>query len=114
MLKIKAQLFKTHKERALGLIPFEKAFPALFITRFGIYTFGMKFPIDVLILNKENKVVKISENLKPGNLFFWPPKYNKVLELPEGFIKRNKIKTGDKVDVEITGYIHARASREPY
>lgn len=90
MINIKAKLFSSEKDRLLGLIPYQKAFPVLFYTRFGIHTFGMKFPIDVIVLDKENCVVKMSQNLKPGSVFFWNPKYNRVLELPAGFIKAKK------------------------
>ena len=98
---IKVKFFNSYKERLLGLIPYKKAFPILFITRFGIHTFGMKFPIDVLVLNENYHVVKIAENLKPGNFFFWQFKYNKVLELPSGFIRSHKIKLEDKLSLKM-------------
>lgn len=101
MIKIEAKFFNSHKDRALGLIQYKKAFPVLFKTRFGIHTFGVKFPIDILVLDKQNRVVKMSQNLKPGKTFFWPLKYNQILELPEGFIKAKKIKLESKVKINI-------------
>lgn len=79
-----------------GLMGKEKAYPICFKTRFGIHTFFLKFPIDVLIL-KNDKVVKAREQLLPNKFFFWNPKYNDVVELPSGSIKRKGIKLGKKV-----------------
>jgi len=71
---------------------------SLFIeTRFGIHTFGMKVPLDVVILNDEDKVVKIKEDLMPGKIFVWNPKYKKILELPQGSITKSKTIVGDKI-----------------
>lgn len=67
----------------------DNIYPVYFETRFGIHTFGMTKPIDVFILNKENKVVKICKSIKPGRIFIWNPKYYKVLETPVDFIKIN-------------------------
>ncbi|MDD2823092.1 MAG: DUF192 domain-containing protein [Candidatus Daviesbacteria bacterium] len=69
----------------------------LFYTRFGIHTFGMTKNIDVLILDKEHKVVKINIGLHHNQLFFWNPKYNIVIELPEGSVNISKTKPGDQL-----------------
>lgn len=82
--------------KSVGLIGKKEAYPVMLTTRFGIHTFGLKFPIDVLILDKNNMVVCLHENLKPNRIFLWNPRYEKVLELPKGFIGKNKIKEGDK------------------
>lgn len=89
------------KEKVQGLIGKDKPEALMIRTRFGIHTFGLKFPIDVLILSNENKVVSIKENLKPNKIFLWNPLYEKVLELPSGTIKKNKIKTHMPIDISI-------------
>jgi uncharacterized membrane protein (UPF0127 family) len=81
-----------------GLIGKNTPTPVFFTTRFGIHTFGLKFPIDVLILDNCNRVVRQKHSLYPNKLFFWPPVYNRVLELPAGTISRQKIKIGDTVN----------------
>lgn len=101
MITIKVKLFSSTKDRLVGLIGSDKPEAVMFLTRFGIHTFGMKFPIDILVLDKDNKVVKIAQNLKPGNLFFWPPKFNKVIELPKGFVSKKKIKVGSKISLQM-------------
>jgi len=66
----------------------------IFNTRFGIHTFGIKEKIDVFVLDKDSKVVKM-KTVSPNNLFFWNPKYNMVIELPKGTLSKSKTKIGD-------------------
>ena len=101
MVAIKVRKLSSIFEKMTGLTDAEKVHSVYFTTRFGIHTFLMKFPIDVLILDKENIVVRLSNNLKPNRFFFWPPMYDKVVELPPGDIRRLKIKAGDKIKLEI-------------
>ncbi len=82
-----------------GLIGYKTPRTILIKTRFGIHTFGVKFPIDVLILNKKNQVTKLKKNLKPRRIFVWNPKYNKVIELPNNNINKNNIRVGDTVKI---------------
>lgn len=90
---------KNWKEKLLGLIGKKKAYPLLLQTRFGIHTFGLKFPIDILVLDKNNKIVKIKKSLKPNRIFLWNPIHDMVIELPEGFVNRQSLKMGDAVKV---------------
>lgn len=85
------------KERIIGLIGEKKPIALLLKTHFGIHTFGLKFPIDVLILNNKNIVVSLKKGLRPNRIFLWNPKYEKVLELPSGTIKKNEIKIKSEV-----------------
>ena len=94
MILLKVKKLKGLKEKTFGLIFEKKAFPVLIDTRFGIHTFGLRFPIDVLILNNSNTVVKMKQGLKPNRIFIWNPIYNKVIELPKNEIKKRKIKIG--------------------
>lgn len=101
MIEIKVELYSSIKDRGLGLIGKDKPEAVMFITRFGIHTLGLKFPIAVIVLDKNNFVVKLSENLKPNRFFVWPIKYDKVLELPAGFIKKNGVKVGSKIGLKL-------------
>ena len=82
-------------DKTLGLLKYSQPQALIMKTRFGIHTFGMKFPIDVIILDDKGQVVKVKEKLKPGRAFLWNPKYNTVLELPDGSIASSKTKTDD-------------------
>jgi uncharacterized protein len=90
---------KNIAEKVIGLIGKEKAIPLLINTHFGIHTFGLKFPIDVVILNNKNKVISLKKRLKPGKIFLWNPIYNNVLELPEGTIDEKQIKINMPIDI---------------
>src|SRR3989344_6672816 len=79
-------------KKLTGLIGKNKIEPLLIETRFGIHTFGVKSPIDVVILDKKNNVIKIKKSLKPNRVFFWSLLFCKVLELPEKSIEKNNIK----------------------
>jgi len=99
MTEYKVRVLKNPKEKLTGLLGKDQAHPVYFQTRWGIHTWGMKFPIDVLILDNENRVVKTAANLSPNRFFFWSPKYDRVLELPAGEIKNKRIKKGDGVNL---------------
>jgi uncharacterized membrane protein (UPF0127 family) len=88
---------KSFLDRMGGLLISSNPRFLLFKTRFGIHTFFLKKPIDVLVLNKKFKVVKIKEDLKPNRLFFWNPKYFWVLELPKGLIEELNIQAADNI-----------------
>jgi uncharacterized membrane protein (UPF0127 family) len=84
-------------QKIRGLIGKKEAEAILIRTRFGIHTFGLRFPIDVLILDRHGLVRVVRENFRPNGIFLWNPKYEKVVELSEGFIKRHRVKLGEKV-----------------
>ena len=92
---------KNLREKIQGLIGKKKPQSLMLKTRFGIHTFGLKFPIDVLILNNENKVASIKKNLKPNRIFLWNPMHDKVLELPSGTIQKYAIKVKIPIDISI-------------
>ncbi len=85
---------------ALGLLRKSNPRTMLFKTHFGIHTFFLKEPIDVIVLDEQFKIVKITENLKINKLFFWNPKYFLVIELPKNTIRLSKTKTKDRLSVE--------------
>src|SRR5258708_9244631 len=62
----------------------------LFKTRFGIHTFLLQKPIDVVVLDDGYKVVKLRKDLLPNSFFFWNPKYQWLLELTAGSIKSSQ------------------------
>lgn len=84
---------------SLGLLRKSNPRSMLFKTHFGIHTFFLTEPIDVIILDSHLKVVKMKENLKPNRLFFWNPKYYLVIELPQQSIKLSKIQLQDQLSV---------------
>lgn len=97
-MTIHVKKVKNLLEKMLGLIGKKTPYPLLLKTRFGIHTFGLMFPIDVIILNEKGKVVKTKQNLLPNRVFFWKAKYNIVLELPAKTIEKKNIRLGETID----------------
>lgn len=90
------------KEKTTGLVGADPVYPVYFETHFGIHTFGVLYPIDVVILDTKLTVVKIHESLAPNRLFFWNPRYSRVIELPEGTVKNTNISIGSAVSLRFT------------
>lgn len=91
---------KSQYQKIVGLIGPDLQKSIYFNTRFGIHTFGMRFPIDILILDNNLRVVKLKNNLIENSLYFWNPKYDIVLELPKGTIKQKGIQIGSKIGLK--------------
>ena len=70
----------------------------IFHTRFGLHTLFMKYPIDVIILDKQKKVAKLKKKLVPNKFFVWKPVYPLVIELPAGSITKSKTEIGDLLE----------------
>lgn len=94
MIVLKVKTLRTFREKCVGLIekPIE---PVRLTTRWGIHTFGVPAAIDVLILDNENRVVKLMEKLPPNRIFCWNPMHKTVLELPGGMIAEKRITLGE-------------------
>jgi uncharacterized membrane protein (UPF0127 family) len=64
----------------------------------SVHTVGMKFPIDILFLDLENRVIGVSERMPPNRLsriFF---KARSVLELPAGALSASVTEVGHRID----------------
>jgi len=70
----------------------------------GIYPFWMKdmfFPIDIIWINEDLRVISIKENVTPESFpeIFTPNKNSKyVLEVNALFLEKKNLKEGDKVE----------------
>lgn len=69
----------------------------VFNTRFGIHTFFLKFPIDIIILDKNKKVSALKKRLKPNRVFFWNIKFDTVIELTNGSVEKSRTEIGDTI-----------------
>jgi|SRR5581483_3194847 len=100
MITLKVKLANSFLDKSIGLLNAKKPFPLLLKTRFGIHTFGMKYPIDVIVLNNQNSVVSLKEQLKPQSIYFWNIFFNTIIELPAGTVKKEKITRGSLIKLE--------------
>ena len=65
----------------------------------SIHTCFMKFPIDVVFLNREYAVVDLMESMQPWRCSRTVPKAKHVLEMRAGTMKRLGIETGMQLDI---------------
>ena len=85
-------------ERFRGLIgssPLEEGEGFLIPSCQGIHTFGMKFSIDVLYLDGEDRVIRLLKNYRSNLIGPVNWKAKSVLELPTGAIDRSNTELGD-------------------
>ena len=65
----------------------------------AVHCFGMKFPIDVLYLNRKRQVIKVRANLKPWRVSGCLLAHS-VLELPAGMAGETQTQKGDQLEFE--------------
>jgi uncharacterized membrane protein (UPF0127 family) len=65
----------------------------------GVHTFGMSFPIDVVGLDRNRKVIKLWRSLVPFRVTSISFRMHSVLELPSGTISRLQIELEDQLQI---------------
>lgn len=93
---------RTIGERTLGLMFIKemKGFDALLIDPCNsVHNFFVRFPIDLVFLSKDMKIVKLIKCFKPWRMTGIYFKAKKVLELPNGTIT-DDMQVGDEVEVQ--------------
>lgn len=100
MISSNVKIAQTFWDKIKGLLGKTSPICLIIKTRFGIHTFGMKFPIDVIVLSNTNKVIKTKKHLEPNRIFVWNIKYSTVIELPSGTINHTNTKIGDIIEIK--------------
>jgi len=77
----------------------------------GVHTLGMMFPIDLIFLDREKRVIHIEEYVRPFRVSKVIRKAVSVLELPVHTIYRSGTREGDHL--EISWLRHERAKPHP-
>jgi uncharacterized membrane protein (UPF0127 family) len=67
----------------------------------GIHTIGMKFPIDVVFLDKENMVIGTVSGLVPYRITGIRLRGHSVLELPKGTLNKSRTEVGDQLEISL-------------
>jgi uncharacterized membrane protein (UPF0127 family) len=102
LLADRATAATTSRERRTGLLRHESLAEGegLWIAPCeAIHTFGMKFPIDVVFLDRAKRVVKIREAVPAGRIAVCLRAHS-VLELPAGAVRRTGTAVGDQLAFE--------------
>jgi uncharacterized protein len=67
----------------------------------AIHTIGMKFPIDVAFMDKDNIVVGIISGLVPYRVTGVRLRGHSVLELNKGTLKKSRTEIGDQLEISL-------------
>lgn len=98
---IQVEQCTSYLSRAIGLMFSPNARPLLFIFskegKYPLHMWFVFFPIDVVFLDKEKKIVELKQGFLPFTLYAPKKKAKYILELPQGSIRKFKIKIGTKV-----------------
>ncbi len=81
--------YSSWRERARGLIsrpPPPDGAAVLLVPCRGVHTWFMRYPIDVVFLDAESRIVRVVANLAPGRAASGGRRAAAVLELPSGRI----------------------------
>lgn len=65
----------------------------------GVHTFFMKFPIDVVFINKKRVVTKIRPNMVKSRIAF-SLRAHSTIELPVGMIEKSGTRPGDQLELD--------------
>jgi uncharacterized membrane protein (UPF0127 family) len=67
----------------------------------GVHSIGMLFPIDLVFLSKDRRVVYVEEHFRPFRVSRVSLKATSVLELPIHTIYRSKTEVGDVLEISV-------------
>jgi uncharacterized membrane protein (UPF0127 family) len=73
--------------------------PVFFFSPFGVHTFFVKTPIDVVLVDKKLRIIRIYCGIKPFRILLWKYFWVYVLEAESGFASRHRLKRGSKVTI---------------
>ncbi len=102
ILAVKSRLADSAIKRVVGLM-FSKQTRSAMILKFGretqvsLHTFFVFFPIDVLFVDGNDRVVEIAEGMRPFTSYAGRRKAKCVVELPAGAIRRSRTRVGDRL-----------------
>jgi hypothetical protein len=102
LLGDKIRLSGSSRERREGLLKdgeLDEGCGMLLMPCEGIHTFGTKFPIDVVFLDREYKIIKTSEAVPPRRIRICLRAHS-TLELPAGIICARRLKPGLALRIE--------------
>jgi uncharacterized membrane protein (UPF0127 family) len=100
---------KTAEAKHLGLGGRDSLLPdtaMLFVfddmDKYGIWMKDMKFSIDIIWLDENNRIVHLEKNISPNTyptIFFPPEKSLYIIEANRGFIQQNELSVGNILSI---------------
>ena len=65
----------------------------------GVHTWGMRFAIDVLFLDAQNRVIRLDPSLPPSRMVPWVRHSKQALELPAGTARAAGVVVGSRLRI---------------
>lgn len=103
LLAKQCRVARTLSERMIGLLltPETKLGDGLLIRGTqSIHMFFMRYPIDVVFIDRAGRVTKTVANLRPWRAVWWAAGARDCLELPVGRIGATGTSVGDQLTIE--------------
>ena len=106
IVAVEVERADTILKQVIGLM-FRKSVPESYAMVFtlkrdnrdGIHMLFVRFPIDVVFLDKDKRILDIRRNLKPWTgLAFSKKAFRYALEMPAGAVARAALKEGERLD----------------
>ena len=84
--------------RTIGLIGRPRAAPMLFPRCHAIHTFLMRFPVDILCLDRNNRIIRSMPSVRPWRVILAGRRTASILELPGGYVRQRGLGVGDRIE----------------
>lgn len=65
----------------------------------SVHTFFMQFPIDIVFIDRDNKIIHITENLRHYRISKYVKNAEYVIEIGGSKSKKKDIEVGDEIDI---------------
>ena len=66
----------------------------------GVHTLFLRFPIDVVFLDKDHRIIEAVENLQPGRMTQVLLSSRSVIELPSGTLLKSRSAVGNQIIID--------------
>jgi uncharacterized membrane protein (UPF0127 family) len=76
----------------------------------GVHTFAMRFPLDLVYLDHDRRVIDVQENVVPWRVAPLRFGAESVMELPLGTIRKSRTEKGDKIEIITAKHPEAAAA----
>ena len=92
-----AETFFRRLKGLLGSPPLSDGEGLLLVNEKSIHTFFMTFPIDVIYINEQKKVIRTENNMLPNRIGKHLSESRYILEVPVGTIEKSQTSINDQL-----------------
>lgn len=93
-----ADTFFSRLKGLLGSVPLSNGEGLLLVGEKSIHTFFMTFPIDVIYIDGQKKVIRIDDNVVPNRIGKYVSESRYILEVPIGTIEESHTCVNDQLN----------------